>query len=187
VSTISREGHIALVRRDFATYMNGIYRITPAGLNLVNAGRGVMQSLARQGFSKSQRTHAQNQDFKEIVIEEGQWDNVSTRVARRSSLLRKIAIKHFADSNGSIACRACGFRAEDVYGPDSKGLIEIHHLRPLFLSGGVQRRSSFRDALNQVVSLCPTCHRIVHSKRGAVMSIRELQSRIARMRQPKSC
>jgi len=166
---------------------DGIYRITPAGSNLVNAGRGVMQSFAQQGFLKSQRSQAQDRDFDEIVIEEGQCDNVSTRVARRSALLRKFAIRHIGDPTGSIACKACGFRSEEVYGPDSKGLIEIHHLRPLFLTGGVSRRSSFQDALNQVAPLCPTCHRIVHSKRGTVMSIRELQNRIAQMRQPKSC
>jgi 5-methylcytosine-specific restriction protein A len=137
-----------------------------------------MQSLAKQGFSERQRQRAQDRNFSEIVIEEGQHENVSTRVSRRSTLLRKAALKHFADANGSIACKACGFRAEEVYGPDTKGLIEIHHLEPLFLSGGVSRRISIRAALNKVAPLCPTCHRMVHFKPSVVMSLSELQRRI---------
>lgn len=181
------KSHSALVRRGFATYNAGTYRITPAGLNLLTAGRGVMQSLARQGFSSGLRNQAQDREFDQIVIEEGKWDNISTRVTRRSALLRKFAVRHFADASGSIACKACGFRSEEVYGPDCKSLIEIHHLKPLFLTVGVSFRSSFRDALTSVAPLCPTCHRMVHAKSGTVMSILELQNRINRMRQPKSC
>jgi hypothetical protein len=31
--------------------------------------------------------------------------------------------------------RGCGFRAEDIYGSEFRGLIEVHHTRPLFMSG----------------------------------------------------
>lgn len=172
------KSHSALVRRGFATFSDGIYRITPAGLDLINAGRGVMKSLAEQGFSKQQRQHAQEKNFDEIVIEEGQHENVSNRVSRRSTLLRKVAVRHFADATGSIPCKACGFRGEAAYGPDGKGLIEIHHVEPLFLSGGIARRVSIKTALTKVAPLCPTCHRMVHFKPGAVMPLAELRRRI---------
>ena len=145
-----------------------------------------MQSLAQQGFSERQRQRAQDKNFDDIVIEEGQHQNVSIRVARRSALLRKVALTHFADrTTGSIACKACGFRAESIYGPDSKGLIEIHHLEPLFLSGGLARSISIQTALKKVAPLCPTCHRMVHFKPGAVMSVKELFRRIKASRASK--
>ncbi len=181
------KSHRALVRRGFATFSVVIYQITPAGLNLINAGRGVMRSLAKQGFSKQQRQRAQEKNFDDIVIEEGQHENVSTRVSRRSALLRKVAVKHFADATGSIACKGCGFRAEAVYGPDGKGLIEIHHLEPLFLGKGVARRVSIQTALARVTPLCPNCHRMVHFRPGAVMTLEELRRRIQASRASESC
>ena len=106
------KSHNTLERKGFAYFADGKYTITTAGLKVAEAGRGVMQSLARQGFSERQRQRAQDKDFDEIVIEEGQHQTVSSRVARRSALLRKAALAHFADQTGSIACKACGFRAE---------------------------------------------------------------------------
>jgi hypothetical protein len=77
--------HSALVRRGLATYTNGRYLITPAGSDLITAGRGVMQSLAQQGFPKSQLSQAQKRTFDDIVIEEGKYGNVAH--ASRADLL----------------------------------------------------------------------------------------------------
>jgi len=181
------KSHDTLERRGHATFTNGKYFVTHAGLNLINAGKGVMRSLAQQGFSQRQRQRVQDRNFDAVVIEEGQHENVSTRVSRRSALLRKAAVKHFTDSTGSIPCKACGFRAELIYGPDRKGLIEIHHLQPLFLSGGASRGISIRVALRDVAPLCPNCHRIVHSKPGTVMSLTELRRRIQATHACKTC
>ncbi len=181
------KSHDTFERNGLATFSNGKYFITLAGLKLLNAGRGVMQSLSNQGFSATQRKTAQERSFDTITIEEGQTGNINTRVLRRSAILRRTAIEHFADGDGSIACKACDFRAEEVYGPESKGLIEIHHRRPLFLNEGIGRRASIQSALEGVVPLCPTCHRIVHSKPGTVMSLGELRKRIAQVRSSKSC
>jgi predicted HNH restriction endonuclease len=181
------KSHNTLRRKGLATFAGGKFVITPDGLRLVNAGRGVMQSLSNQGFSATQRKSAQERSFDTITIEEGQAGNINTRVLRRSAILRKAAIEHFADANGSIACKACDFRAEEVYGPESKGLIEIHHRRPLFLNEGMGRRASLQSAVEGVIPLCPSCHRIVHSKPGTVMSLGELKRRVAQARSSKSC
>lgn len=50
-----------------------------------------------------------------------------------------------------FTCQACAFRLEI----GGKYVIEVHHLDPL--SGG-ERASTIEN----VVSLCPTCHRIAH-------------------------
>jgi hypothetical protein len=83
------------------------------------------------------------------------------------------------DRNGSIACAGCGFRAEAAYGPDTLGMIEIHHTKPLFLRGGVGLRTSIAAALRHVAPLCPNCHRVVHMDRARCMPISELTLLIA--------
>lgn len=64
-------------------------------------------------------------------------------------------------------CQACGFRLclRTNY------VIEVHHLNPLSASGEVQ------TTLEDLVSLCPTCHRIAHLRRPpySVGEIRELR------------
>jgi len=49
------KSHDTLERRGFTTFTNGRYFITHAGTDFINAGKGVMQSLAKQGFSPQQR------------------------------------------------------------------------------------------------------------------------------------
>ena len=94
-------------------------------------------------------------------------------------MLREAAIREFADASGSIACKACGLRAEDVYGPNGLGLIEIHHIRPLHLQAGQGQSSSIREALSSVVPLCPSCHRMVHVSWMATLSIEDLKGWLA--------
>jgi predicted HNH restriction endonuclease len=174
------KSHNTFEKRGLAVYVDGRFYIDTKGVALAEAGRGIMPSLTRQGFSEKQRQKAQDEGFQGIVIEEGQRDNVSSTIARRSSILRAAAIKQYADEDGSIACLVCGFRAEAVYGDEVKGLIEIHHTEPLFLSKGKIQRSSLISALQKVVPLCPNCHRTVHSTPGVVIPIEELQVRIQR-------
>jgi hypothetical protein len=76
-----------LVRRGLATYTNGIYLITPAGSDLVTAGRGVMQSLAQQGFPKSQLSQAQKRNFDDIVMK-GKYDS-DQRMAGHHQLMAR--------------------------------------------------------------------------------------------------
>jgi hypothetical protein len=62
-----------------------------------------------------------------------------------------------------FTCQACDFRLAI----DGRYVIEVHHLDPL--SGG-ERESTIED----VVSLCPTCHRIAHL-RSPPYSIEEIR------------
>ena len=128
---------------------------------------------------KPQSDRLLDRNYKNILIEEGELTVSNRAVARRSALLRREAIKHFADQDGSIACVGCGFRAESLYGPDSRGMIEIHHTRPLYLRSGVGWRTAMAAALRQVVPLCPNCHRVVHNDRERCMPIAELQRLVA--------
>jgi 5-methylcytosine-specific restriction protein A len=62
-----------------------------------------------------------------------------------------------------FTCQACGFRLE----LNGRYVIEVHHVDPL--SSG-ERESSLGD----LVSLCPTCHRIAHL-RSLPYSVEEIR------------
>lgn len=68
------------------------------------------------------------------------------------------------------ACKVCGSDHARDFGLDGS-LVEIHHLQPLGL-GGSPRTYSPRDDL---VPLCPTCHRAAHRKRPLPFTVEELK------------
>ena len=176
------KSHETLDRKGFATFINGRFQITNAGKTLASAGGEILLSLRAQGFTETQRRSALDRNYKNILIEEGERTVVSRSVVRRSALLKHAAIKHFSDQHGSIACVGCGFRAENVYGPEAVGLIEIHHTRPLFLNPG-KLRIAITLALNSVAPLCPNCHRMVHRDPSRCMPISELKRLVLRQAQ----
>jgi hypothetical protein len=173
------KSHDTLERRGLARFVNGRYYVTTAGQTLASEGAEIFQSLRGQGFTESQRQAALDENYQNILIEEGELTVSNRAIARRSALLRRTAIRHFADQNGSVACAACGFRAELHYGPNTRGMIEIHHTRPLFLRAGVGLRTSIAAALSYVAPLCPNCHRVVHMDRTYCMPISELKKLVA--------
>jgi 5-methylcytosine-specific restriction endonuclease McrA len=67
-------------------------------------------------------------------------------------------------------CAACGFRLEVA----GRFVIECHHLKPVAQSG-------VREVhIDELVSLCPTCHRIAHTRREplSVGEIKELRGTV---------
>lgn len=178
------KSHNTLGHRGLATFddIAHKYHITNKGTRLVKAGEGVTESLVRQGFSARDREIVRDRDFEGIVVEEGSYRYLSTRVLDRSRRLREAAVQEFADASGSIRCEACELRAEDIYGPEGRGLIEIHHKRPLYLQDGQGKTASIREALSWVAPLCPSCHRMVHFNRAVPLPIEELKVSLAAAR-----
>ncbi len=177
------KSHNTLERKGFATFAGGRFKITLSGEKIAEFGKPVMAELARQGFSEIQKGKVLDKGFEDITIEEGTRSEIHGTIRKRSRILRKVAVAHFTAANGSISCRGCGFIAENVYGPEARGLIEIHHLKPLFMRKGQEIRASMRDALRYVVPLCPNCHRLVHFDRSRCLQIHELRRMIERVRQ----
>lgn len=172
------KSHDTFEKKGLATYTGGKYFITDTGRKFASDGIEILQSLKSQGFSESERESALDKDYEDIVIEEGERTIANRTVVRRSTALKAAALKHFADKDGSIKCVGCGFRAEQVYGPSVRGLIEIHHTKPLYLAEG-KMEISIGEALKAVEPLCPNCHRIVHRDPSKCMPIVELKKLIA--------
>jgi 5-methylcytosine-specific restriction protein A len=107
-----------------------------------------------------------------LPVEPDEVDEVSAReggilehIARRRERdrgLRARKIRATLAAGGVIACEVCGFNFGRVYGERGEGYIEVHHVRPLHVSGETETR------LDDLALLCANCHRMCH--RGAWMT-----------------
>lgn len=96
-----------------------------------------------------------NDVVSEVEFIEGKRERKTHIVVERSPTLRnQYFIKH-----PTSECDMCAVNTKHRY-PWSKNLLEIHHLLPLSSSIAVGARATL---LTDVVPLCPTCHRAVHS------------------------
>ena len=168
------KSHDTLVRKGFATFANSRFHITEAGRKMAVLGQPVMTALSEQGFSDRQILGIIDRDIEQILIEEGTITQTNINIRRRSGLLRRMAIERHKNTDGSIACQACGFVAEQVYGPEARGLTEIHHLYPLYAGKGAKSLASLKAAIRGVVPLCPNCHRRVHLNPKRCLSMGQL-------------
>lgn len=90
----------------------------------------------------------------DFVFTEGKRSRVTHLKIERSPLLRKI----FFERHPKIQFNMCELIPKEKY-PWTDNILEIHHLLPL--SSGVAV-SLTGTSLEDIVSLCPNCHRSVH-------------------------
>ncbi|MBR2254745.1 MAG: HNH endonuclease [Candidatus Methanomethylophilaceae archaeon] len=64
-------------------------------------------------------------------------------------------------------CMACGFDFEETYGELGRGFIEVHHVKPLY----DLKEETVVDPSTDLVCICPNCHRMVHRKKGSVITM----------------
>lgn len=68
-------------------------------------------------------------------------------------------------------CMICGFDFEKKYGEIGKGFIEVHHVKPLFSLDEEVEINPETD----LVCICPNCHRMIHHRRGEIITPDELK------------
>lgn len=90
----------------------------------------------------------------DIEFIEGERRRIEHLKIERSSLLRR----YYMYEHESPLCCACGVDMSEKY-PWTKYLLEIHHLLPLSSSVRLNAKGT---SLDDVVGLCPTCHRAIH-------------------------
>ncbi|WP_406269027.1 HNH endonuclease [Actinacidiphila glaucinigra] len=76
----------------------------------------------------------------------------------RNKGLRKKKIDSVLRKGGSLACEACGFDFEQVYGERGAGYVECHHVVPLHEAG------EGRTKLSDLALICANCHRMIHRR-----------------------
>ncbi|MFH8437027.1 HNH endonuclease [Streptomyces sp. NPDC018007] len=80
------------------------------------------------------------------------------RARERNKGLRKKKIASVLQRGGQLACEACGFDFEKVYGDRGTGYIECHHVLPLHVAG------EGRTKLSDLAIICANCHRMIHRR-----------------------
>jgi len=70
-----------------------------------------------------------------------------------------------------LQCTVCCFDFESNYGARGAGFIEIHHSKPLFVTGEEMVVNPETD----LVPVCSNCHRMIHRSRDVVLTIEELR------------
>lgn len=166
------KSHKTLEKMGVATFDGTNYQITAKGEKFVKDAMGARESYHKQGFKKISINRSIKPE-RAVFVEEGHERIVSKVIRKRSQKLRVYAKKVFASADGTIVCRGCGFEGSEVYGEPGKGLIEIHHTKPISASG--ETKDDLKNAVKNVLPLCPNCHRLVHRKASEVMGLGELK------------
>jgi hypothetical protein len=71
----------------------------------------------------------------------------------RDPQVRAAALKKYG-----FKCQICDISPGDRYGEMAKECLDVHHLRPLASRDSIRQRTTLQD----VILLCPTCHRALH-------------------------
>ncbi|MFD7920516.1 HNH endonuclease [Streptomyces sp. NPDC059740] len=80
------------------------------------------------------------------------------KARERNKGLRKKKIASVLHRGLRLACEACGFDFEEVYGDRGAGYIECHHVVPLHEAG------EGRTKLSELALICANCHRVIHRR-----------------------
>ncbi|MEU6652737.1 HNH endonuclease [Streptomyces sp. NPDC046900] len=117
--------------------------------------------LIREGISTGglqDLTQADDEEFDDFSAPEGRLLLRRHRARERNKGLRKKKIDSVLRKGGSLACEACGFDFEEVYGERGAGYVECHHVVPLHEAGEGKTR------LSDLALICANCHRIIHRR-----------------------
>lgn len=163
------KSHDTLTRRGFATNYEDGFRLTPTGVAYIEKYKDAIDYLMTDGFNYDDVKGALDEiSGKSIVlpleeiISEGKTITKCMQTHERSSRLRMIAIENFTHDN-TISCDCCGFNFRSFYGPNyGVDCIEIHHIKPIFLYEGVSFEQTVANALQNLLPVCPNCHRVIH-------------------------
>lgn len=165
------KSHDALQRRGYATNYNDGFMITQSGINYVATHVEALSYLFNEDFNYEDVKNAIDSisdagDRKVLPIEEyiseGRLITKNIQIRERSYKLRNIAIEHFSQNN-MICCECCGFNFQNYYGNIyGKNCIEIHHRKPIFQYQDDSFDQQVASALENLLPVCPNCHRVIH-------------------------
>ncbi|MBW5251123.1 HNH endonuclease [Streptomyces sp. P01-B04] len=118
--------------------------------------------LIRQGIATGDlQSFAPTEDEEfgdEFSAPEGRLLMRRHRARERNKGLRKKKIASVLQRGGQLACEACGFDFEKLYGDRGAGYIECHHVVPLHVAGEGQTK------LSDLALICANCHRMIHRR-----------------------
>lgn len=113
------------------------------------------QSLTAPAGGISHKLFHIPQDLGDLAFIEGKKVRVQHLRTERSALLRK----YFVAIHPDPTCAACDMHVKEKY-PWADYMLDLHHLLPL---SSVVRISNMGTSLKDLVGLCPSCHRAIHT------------------------
>ncbi len=111
-----------------------------------------------------------NDPYTSTVVKAGKEGKVSYHYVAKYE--RKPQNRAAAIRIHGCKCMACGFDFEKAYGELGKGFIEVHHNKALH----TLKEEVEINPETDLTCLCANCHRMVHKKRGAVLSLEQLMA-----------
>ena len=100
----------------------------------------------------------------EQAVSEGRLHTIEVTVRSRCEALRKRARQFYLDADHKLSCELCGWnKPHNLIAGD---IVELHHMRHLGDLPCEGDTLTMKQAIASLVPLCPTCHRIAHSRIG---------------------
>ncbi len=163
------KSHDTFAKKDFALNYEDGFKLTPTGAAYVEDHKDAIDYLMTDDFNYDDVKSALDEISDrtsvlplEEIISEGKTVTRCVQTRERSSRLRMIAIENFTHNN-IITCDCCGFNFHSFYGPNyGVDCIEIHHIKPIFLYEGVSFEQTVANAIQNLLPVCPNCHRVIH-------------------------
>lgn len=115
--------------------------------------------LIRQGITEGDFQTPpldEDEDQEDYSAPEGRLLMSRHKRRERNKGLRKKKLSAVLKQGGTLACEACDFDFEVVYGERGVGYIECHHIVPLHEAG------EGRTKLSDLALICANCHRMIH-------------------------
>ena len=102
---------------------------------------------------------------------EGRRKQTYGSAIERNTTARSVCLAHYGPT-----CVVCGMNFEKEFGEEFAGIIEVHHIDPISRKDG----GHLVDPIEDMVPLCPNCHRMIHRKANGVYLPDELRKLIDR-------
>ena len=96
---------------------------------------------------------------------------VMSHLARDRSQFLAVQCK----ARDGFRCRVCSMRFKDTYGKVGEGFAEAHHLVPLS-----RLKGATATVIDDLVTVCANCHRMLHKMRGETGDVSKLQKSLRR-------
>lgn len=101
-----------------------------------------------------------------VVFQEGAKTRIVVNAYERDERARNLCLQYWGPT-----CAICGMSFEEAYGKYFRGLIHVHHLRPLSTLGP----NYSVDPVKDLRPVCPNCHAAIHYRKTPPYLVEEIQ------------
>ena len=185
------KSHSTFEKYGYAENVDRGFRITPTGMRLVEAKQDVLRYMFGTPIYGSAEILSSCNDLLQSdtkrkviplteIIQEGTAYRRETTIRERSTLLRDAAREYYTNKeDGLLYCNCCNFEFGHFYNPKLfSSCIEIHHLKPLYQYEDEDMNRTIENALQNLIPVCPNCHRVIHKHHIGIENFRKLRENI---------